>query len=84
MGAASMSTGTLEMRVFFFLMSFLQYISMAFFLFLLCWNLQFVAENRALLKSELGVTSQRKHHSRDKITRATLSFHLIFNTVNII
>jgi hypothetical protein len=83
MGAASMSTGTLEMRVFF-LMSFLQYISMAFFLFLLCWNLQFAAENRALLKSELGVTSQRKHHSRDKITRATLSFHLIFSTVNII
>jgi hypothetical protein len=84
MEAASMSTGTLEMRVFFFLMSFLQYISMAFFLFLLCWNLQFAAENRALLKSELGVTSQRKRHSRDKITRATLSFHLIFNTVNII
>jgi hypothetical protein len=31
MGAASMSTGPLEMRVFF-LMSFRQYISMAFFL----------------------------------------------------
>jgi hypothetical protein len=49
------------------------------------WNLiqSFILNHLYLLKSGLGVKSQKKTQSRDKITRTLLSFYIIFNIVNI-